>query len=117
MGTYQLPETAAECRDLQEWMELCLGLTQAQVASCAGLHQSRVSAVFRGHLPRRKHWPPLLKALRLERQEHEFYRMVMAARRARRDLDGKLKALMAPETLLLASTPGREQGQADRAAG
>lgn len=95
MDSFKLPETAAECRDLQEWMELVLGMTQAEIAHTAGLHQSRVSAVFNGQLPRRKLWPPLLRALRLEKQEHEFYRMIMAAKRRREKAEGAAKALAA----------------------
>lgn len=100
-----LPTTPEECGTLDVWMELKLGMTQRQVADCAGLKQSRVSAVVNGHLPRKQLWPPLLKALQLENKEHEFYRMVIAARRKRERVAGLEHALAHPETLLLQGGP------------
>jgi len=111
---WELPTQASECKDLQEWMELVLGLTQQQVATLAGVQQSRVSAVFRGALPRRKLWAPLLRALRLEHQEHQFYRMVMSARAVNERIAAAEKALKTPiqhSEPLMAAAPGEQQNK------
>lgn len=83
-----LPQSPAECQTLSQWRDLKLGMSQKKLADVAGVQQSRISEVERGHLPRRRYWPDLLRAFRLEGFESDFYRMVMNAK--------KLNALTKP---------------------
>lgn len=73
---------------LAQWRDLKLGMSQQKLAAAAGVKQARISEIERGHLPRRRYWPELLKAMHLEGYEADFYRMVMNAK--------KLNALAKP---------------------
>jgi len=76
----RLPKTPADCRTLSEWRDLKLGLSQQKLADLAGVKQARISDIECGHMPRRRYWPEILRAFRLEGYEEDFYRMVMTAR-------------------------------------
>lgn len=80
MTRRKIPANAAECLTLREYREYVLRLTQAEVAG-AVCKQAWISMVERGHLPRPKSWPKLLKSYRLEGLEQDFYRMVVNARK------------------------------------
>lgn len=103
----RLPQTPADCMTLAQWRDLKLGMSQRKLADIAGVKQARISEIECGHMPRRRYWPELLKAFRLEGCEADFYRMVMNARR----LNAQKKALKKPiaETEPLLATVKAEQ--------
>lgn len=74
-----LPLRPEDCRSLKQWIELGIGLPQAQIAHLAQTSQGRISLIVNGSMPRRKHWPALLRAFRLEGKEPLFYRWVREA--------------------------------------
>ena len=80
-----LPIRVEDCRTLPEYREhLLAGISQSDVARAAGVAQSRISAIETGQtIPKRKHWPALLRGYQLQQRESEFYRMVRAAAQLR----------------------------------
>jgi transcriptional regulator with XRE-family HTH domain len=91
-----LPQTPAGFQTLAQWRELKLGMSQAQVATAAGVKQARISQIERGHLPRKKHWPDLMRGYQLQGQEADFYRMIMTAHREQKARVAREFALQQP---------------------
>ena len=75
-----LPIRPEDCRSLKQWIELGLGLSQGEVARRGNTSQGRISLIVNGQMPRRLHWPLLLRALSLEGKEALFYRWIVEAR-------------------------------------
>jgi predicted transcriptional regulator len=68
-----------ECQTLQEYRTQVLAMPQVDVARRAGVSQARISAIERGHLPRRWNWKPFVSAYAITDQE--FERLVNTAAR------------------------------------
>lgn len=98
-----LPVRPEDCRSLKEWIELGLGMPQHEIAHLARTSQGRISLIVNGQMPRRAHWPALLKAMRLEGKETLFYRWVMAARLERLRLAALPKSINETEPLFAAA--------------
>jgi len=96
----RLPQTPADCMTLAQWRDLKLGMSQQKLAAAAGVKQARISEIERGHLPRRRYWPELLKAMHLEGFEADFYRMVMNAKRMNAEREALTKPISETEPLL-----------------
>ncbi|MEN6537468.1 MAG: helix-turn-helix transcriptional regulator [Bryobacteraceae bacterium] len=69
-----------EAKDLREWREWKLRLSQSRVAMLAGCQQAWISQIERGHLPRpiSDGWKRVVHAYGLDRREDQFIRLVEA---------------------------------------
>lgn len=75
--------SSRSCGTLSEWRVEVLGLRQVDVARLAACEQAWISAVERGHLPRKWNRANLLMAYGLAGQDQEFERLVKGGAKAR----------------------------------